>query len=165
MEPTNAQILGQTLETLMKQHGIPNAEFAIIAGYCLKHLREITDLDVIVSKEAYNKLKRSGLKVGTAKISNTEKLYVSLSESLEIELFEREHTGFPSDQFSLRNMQKVDGLVQDEFGNPYMKPELIVQYYKVYQKDGKFWNWDHEISEERYQKNLNHIKLILTKSR
>ncbi len=170
---TKSQLLAQKLRIVIEEHEIQNTEYAIIAGYCLKDYRDVNDLDVILSKSAYIKLKRNrkqnGIKIGSAGISNDEKLYLKVPEIdllnlesiVEIEFFERELTGFPSKEFSLRNLQNTDSLIEDEYGNPYLNPKTLVKYYTV-RKDnkGKFWNGDHEIKKERLEKNLGHLKLL-----
>ena len=170
---TIAKLLAQRLKILMEEHEIPKIEYAIIAGYGLKDYREISDLDVILSKSAYTKLKRNrknnGIKIGSAGISKDEKLYLNVPEIdalnlksiVEIEFFEREQTGFPSEEFSLRNLQKNGGLIEDEYENPYLSLETLVKYYTVHQDNkGKLWNGDYEINKERLEKNLSHLKLL-----
>ena len=156
--------MAQILKWIMKRNGISKTEYFIIAGYGLRDYREVTDIDVAVSKQAYNKLRQGGqLKVGMAKISKTERLYLELPEidsDAEIEIFELENKGFPSNKFSLRNMQKHDYLIEDLYGNPYMKPKAVAMFYNVKLVNGKLMNSDYEISKERLEKNIRHLKLL-----
>lgn len=156
--------MARTLSQIMKKYKIEKTEYMIIAGYGLRNYREVTDLDVAVSRNAYDTLKRSGkFEVDLAKISGTERLCLKLptiSEDAEIEFFELEDHGFPANTFSLRNMQEKNSLIDDLYKNPYMKSETVAQFYNVIMVDEKLMNWDYEINKERLEKNITHLKLL-----
>ena len=108
----NNKKLAKYLSDFMKKHKIDNSQYAIIAGYCVAKItdRQVTDLDVISSKKAYLILtdsigQESPLSIGSAEISKTPRLFMD-SPYGQIEFFEREDKGFPSVEFSLKNLQK-----------------------------------------------------------
>ena len=151
----------------MKSLNISNDNYMVIAGYCLNKMREVGDLDVIVSLEAYRKLKNSNLlKVSVSKISKDERLFIkfpSIDDEAEIEFFGKKKTeGFPSNKFSLKNMQKNNKLDFDKYDNPYYNLQSCVeQYSDVIKKDGKFvLSSNFEIPKERVIKNISHLEKI-----
>ncbi len=170
---TNNQKLAKYLSDFMKEHDITSDDYAIIAGYAVAQItgRVVTDLDVILSKDAYKKLLGSvspesspdedSLSIGSAEITKTPRLFIN-SPFGEIEFFEREDTGFPSIIFSLRNLQENKMLEYDEFGNPYLNTEATILHYSEVEKiDGKLILGDgHEITPKRLQKNIKHLESI-----
>lgn len=164
---TKTKIIACILSLIMKSLNITNQDYMIIAGYCLHKIREIGDLDVVVNKSAYKKLKKSKLlSVSKAKITGDERLYIKfpeIDEEAEIEFFPKKETeGFPSNEFSLQNMQKNNNLDYDEYSNPYYNLEsCIKQYSDVNKKDGKFIiSSNFEISKDRVLKNISHLEKI-----
>ena len=158
----NNKLFAQHLANFMKENNISNKDYAIIAGYCVAQLtkRSVTDLDVIVSKDAYEKLSEVLLH-GSAEITKTNKLFLETPYG-EIEFFERENTGFPSKQFSLTNLQKNNMLNYDDFNNPYLNTKATILHYSDVKKiNGKLFIGDnHEISQERLRKNISHLTAI-----
>jgi len=159
MKGGNNKLFAQFLANFMKEQNIDNSQYALIAGYCVAQIveRNVTDLDVIVTEEAYKKLSLV-LSKGTTEISKTSKLKLD-TEYGEIEFFEREKHGFPSDEFSLDNLHKNNMLVNDEFDNPYLNREATINHYadvkKVFILGDK-----HEITKERLEKNISHLEKI-----
>jgi hypothetical protein len=164
---TKTYILAHVLKEIMDRCGIPQNQYMIIAGYCLKNLKEVGDLDVIVTPTAYERLKSTGLfDVLQAKISKTERLVVKLEAigpDAEIEIFGSEPTtGFPTDDFSLVNLQKTNALISDEFGNMYYGTNTCIELYSNLEKiDNKYIIFGtFEIDEQRVRKNISHLKTI-----
>ena len=160
----------QYLADFMKQSGITNENYAIIAGYCVAQITEriVTDLDVIVSNDAYNKLldivntnTNKDLQHGVTSISKTEKISLNTPHG-EIEFFGRETTGFPSDEFSLRNLQKNKMLDYDTFNNPYLNTDTVIKIYSDVKKINNelILGDGHKINIERLQKNIKHLNEI-----
>jgi hypothetical protein len=151
----------------MDTYHIEQSKYMIIAGYCLKDMREVGDVDVIVIPESYEILKSTGLfDISLAKISKTERLAISfesISPDAEIEIFGSEPTkGFPSDDFSLSNLQSTDELTPDEFGNMYYSIRTCIEQYSNLEKvDGKYIIFGKfEINEERVAKNIKLLEII-----
>ena len=165
----NNQQFAKYLADFMKEHSIANNQYAIIAGYAVAQItgRKVTDLDVIANKKGYKQLTdlandpKSVVSIGTAEITKTPKLFIN-SPFGEIEFFEREDTGFPSIDFSLKNLHKNSMLDHDEFGNPYLNVDATIKYYSNVKKvDNKLIIGDgHPITTERLQKIISHLKLI-----
>ena len=162
---TNEQF-AEYLSNFMKDNQIPNTDYAVIAGYCVARItgRSVTDLDVIVSDRAFEKLLNSNdptLVRDTSKISKTPKLLKSTPHG-EIEFFGREHTGFPSNEYSLTNLKKNNMLDLDEFNNPYLNTRATIQHYAdVKKENGKFILGDgFVITQARLEKNISHLMLI-----
>jgi hypothetical protein len=135
---TNNQLLAQYLANLMKKHEIDNTNYVSVAQITG---RSVTDLDVFLSKKAYNILsneliiqeplnpEKDTLISGLAEISKTPRLFIDTNYG-EIEFFERENTGFPSEYFSLNNLKKNRMLDNDESAFNY-----IMQMLKKIHKD------------------------------
>jgi hypothetical protein len=160
-------ILALILSIIMKNNNIPNAEYVIISGYALREVREVTDLDVAVSKKAYKILKKSKIfQMGKSKINNNERLFLDLShlgENAEIEIFEVENHGFPDDRFTVRNIHKNKYIILDPFGNPYLNAKGASNLYGDAKLiDNKIIIGDDiEINKERLIKNITQLKLLL----
>jgi hypothetical protein len=158
--------LAYLLRNIINIANISNEDYAIIAGYGLRNIREVTDLDVAVSKNAYEKLKTLDFLIeGTSKISNTPRLFIDLpfiEKDASIEFFELEKTGFPSDRYSLRNLQKNHDLILDKFQNPYINLPIVIELYSdVILKNNKLYAGEqYEIPVNRLDKNISHHKII-----
>ena len=153
----------ETLANFMKDNLIGSNDYAIISGYCVGRItgRKATDLDVIVNKEAFNKLKlNKNIQIKLSEISKTESLKLN-TDFGEIEFFEREDKGFPSDTYSLDNLKKNKMLDIDEHGNSYLNEASTIQIYSDVKKvDGKLYLGDHKINIDRLKKNISHLELI-----
>jgi len=150
----------------MARHSIPNSEYVIMAGYGVGQItgRQVTDLDVITSELAYNKLKAindARLKISVTELSQTEKIVMDTPYG-EIEFFEREMTGFPSNAYSLRNLQTQNRLAYDEFLNPYVDAQTTIEHYAEVRIEGKqiIFGDGYIIKKERLEKNISHLKSI-----
>ena len=154
--------MGQTLKRIMNECSIQNSQYMVIAGYCLHKYKTVGDLDVIVEEgEPYNKLKNSGLfEISLAKISNDERLVLKLTDiddEAEIEIFPKSRsTGFPSNYYSLNNLQDNNLLICDDYGNPYYGESTSIKQYCEYQVGNV------TLPKPRIEKNLLHLKIILT---
>ena len=164
-------ILAYLLRNIINIANISNEDYAIIAGYGLRNIREVTDLDVAVSKNAYEKLKTLDFLIeGTSKISNTPRLFIDLpfiEKDASIEFFELEKTGFPSDRYSLRNLQKNHDLILDKFQNPYINLPIVIELYSdVILKNNKLYAGEqYEIPVNRLDKNISHLQTLLKNQR
>lgn len=162
------KIMAYVLKKIMDKLKITNKQYIIIAGYCLHKYKNVTDFDVIVQEgKAYNKLRNSGLFiVDTAKISKDERLVLKLSnidEDAEIEIFSKsKKIGFPSNYYSLENLQSKNLLSYDDYGNPYFNELTCIKYYSNISKndDGTFYVDSYKIPRERVEKNISHLKKI-----
>jgi len=163
MKGGNNKLFAEYLANFMKEHDIANTQYAIIAGYCVARItgRIVTDLDVIISKDAYNKLSDAIDSSESAAISKTPKLSLETQYG-EIEFFERENTGFPSNTFSLKNLHKNKMLDYDEFDNPFLNTQATILHYADVKKVGDklILGEGHEITPERLKKNISHLTLI-----
>ncbi len=167
-DKTKTYILAHVLKLIMDWCGIDKSQYMIMAGYCLKEFREVGDLDVIVIPEAYAKLKSTDVFViSQASISSGERLEVkfkSIDSDASIEVFSWEPTrGFPSDYFSLSNLQESNALVEDEFANPYFGINTCVKLYSDVEKNGTKYiiaGTQIEINEARVRKNILHLEKI-----
>lgn len=148
--------LVQKLKEILSSADIEKNDYAIIAGYCMYQMRDVGDIDVIVSKCAFERLKRiSILQKGNAALDGADKLYIKFEDignDAEIEFFEKENNGFPDDRFSLRNMQRDNMLVEDDYGNCVIAPLYLLEFYS---------SIDHiRHNKTRILKNIGHLKLI-----
>ncbi|MBM3931265.1 MAG: hypothetical protein FJ336_08355 [Sphingomonadales bacterium] len=161
-------ILAFVLKKIMDKLGLTDKQYVIIAGYCLNKYKDVTDLDVIVQKgKPYNKLRNSGLfMIDTARISKDERLVlklINIDENAEIEIFpKRKNIGFPSNYYSLENLQLENLLSYDNYGNPYFNELTCIKQYSDISKndDGTFYMNTYKISRERVEKNISHLKNI-----
>ena len=130
--------------------------------------KDVTDLDINVQKgKPYNKLRNSGLfMIDTAKISKDERLVlklVNIDDNAEIEIFPTSiKIGFPSNYYSLKNLQSKNLLSYDDYGNPYFNEITCIKQYSDISKndDGTFYINTYKISRERVEKNISHLKKI-----
>lgn len=165
---TKTHILAHVLKLIMNWCGIDKSEYMIMASYCLKDIREVGDLDVIVIPSAYQKLRLTGIfEVSQAKMSTGERLEISLKSidpEASIEIFGWEPTqGFPSDYFSLSNLQGQNLLVEDEFSNPYFGIRTCINLYSDLEKVGSKYiipGTHIELDEARVRKNISHLEKI-----
>lgn len=163
------KIMAFLLKKIMKKFKITKKQYMIIAGYCLHKYKNVTDLDIIIEKGIpYNKLRNSGLfTIDTAKISKDERLVLNLkniNENAEMEFFPKSRKkGFPSNYYSLENLQSKKLLNYDEFGNPYYNEITCAKQYSHIKisNNGKFYTYKYEISKERIEKNILHLTFIL----
>lgn len=164
-------ILAYILRNIILQADLNENDYAIFAGYGLRNIREVTDLDVAVSKSGFQKLKKLDyLRKGKAKINNTVRLFLDLpfiGKDASIEFFELENKGFPSNKFSLRNLQKHNYLTKDIFNNPYINLLCVIDLYSnVKIANNKIYVGDnYEISLERLEKNISHLNILLKKQK
>lgn len=168
---SKTNLLAYILSEIMKDIKINNDEYVIIASYCLKDMREISDLDVVVLDSAYSKLKDNNIGVvDTAKISTTERvslrfpdLETETSGIIEIEFFPKAiDAGFPSDEYSLKALHEDKKIQYDDYGNPYYDiMTCIDQYSCISKKDDKYYMGDYEIDRKRIEKNISHLEKIL----
>ena len=157
------------LKFIMDKLKITNKQYMVIAGYCLHKYKDVTDLDVVVQKgkTAYNKLRDSGLcKIDIAKISKDERLVLtldSIDKDAEIEFFPKSRKiGFPSNYYSLDNLQSKKLLDYDDYGNPYFNEiTCIDQYSGITLNNGTYFMEKYEVSKERVEKNISHLKHIM----
>ena len=128
---SKSAVLAGHLSKMMQDLSIATSQYMIIAGYCLHKMREVSDLDVLINHSSYLKLKKSGLAVvDIAKISKKERLVVNLPDGLEIEFFSTKYTpGFPSAEYSIKNLRKEKRLDYDKFGNAYFNIETCIKQY------------------------------------
>lgn len=164
---SKTNILAKVLSQIMRDMEISNQEYMIIASYCLKEFREVTDLDVIILKDAYSKLKSHQIgEISIAKISGDERIVFKLSnidENAEIEFFPKnEDDGFPTNKFSIKNLHETNSLQYDDYGNAYYNIEMCIeQYADVVKRDDKyFMGGIFEISSDRIRKNISHMEKI-----
>lgn len=154
------------LRLIMMENNIRKNQYMIIASYCLKKYREIGDLDVIVTENAYAKLKEnSNITVSTAKISGDERIIVelpSIGKDVEIEFFPKANgIGFPSNYFSLANLKKTRNLISDKFGNLYYNIKTCIKQYSCVElRNGEYYLGDFRVNKKRVSKNLNHLLKI-----
>ena len=162
-------IMACVLKKIMDKLKITTKQYMIIAGYCLHKYKDVTDLDVVVQKgkKAYNKLRDSGLcKIDIAKISKDERLILALKnidENAEIEFFPKARKiGFPSNYYSLENLQSKKLLDYDDYGNPYFNEITCINQYSNITRDtdGSYFLEKYQVSKERVEKNISHLKHI-----
>lgn len=157
--------MAQTLAEIMSRYCIQKNEYMIIASYGLKCVREISDLDVGISKRGFGILKeiyKDNIK--NENLSNDESIVIYLpdfGENAEIEIFELETRGFPTDKYSLPQLLEHGKLIKDKFGNNYLNVETIVSFYSdISRLDEKIYNGNYPINTERLEKNIAHLKLL-----
>lgn len=162
-------IMGKILSVIMQSLNISQSEYVVIASYCLKEFRQVSDLDVIVSNDAYEILKQSDLfEISLAKISQDERLVLKLFQidpDAEIEFFPKDkNIGFPSNYFSLNNLQQNNLLTFDLFGNPYFNEKTCIdQYSDISKRNGEYYmGTEHKIPSSRILKNISHLELIMS---
>ena len=163
----NTDIMAFILNLVMIDCGVTTDQYMIIASYCLRKIRDVGDLDVIVQKNAYNKLKKSKhVKFGKAHISNDEKILIelpSLGNNAEIEIFPKKpNVGFPNEYYSLENLKKNNKLISDDFGNQYFNLETCIKHYSsITVVNGKYiFGGKFTVDRQRVIKNLGHLKTI-----
>jgi hypothetical protein len=161
--------MGFILKKIMNEFKITNEQYMVIAGYCLHKYKDVTDLDIIIQKGIpYNKLRNSGLfEIDIAKISSDERLVLKLNKidkDAEIEFFPKSRKiGFPSNYYSLNNLQSKKLLSYDDYNNPYFNEITCAKLYSniICTNDKKYYTCKYEISKERVEKNILHLKFIL----
>jgi hypothetical protein len=149
-------IIAYILKKIMNELNIKNNKYMIIAGYCLHKYRDVSDLDVIIEEgKPYNKLRDSGLfKIDIAKISNDERLVLKLyniDNEAEIEIFPKSRKiGFPSNYYSLENLQSKKLLKLDDHGNPYYNEKTCIKQYSDIKlnDEGEYCSGNFKISEQ-----------------
>jgi len=163
---SKTDILALILSVLMKTVEINTDEYFIMAGYGLRGLKEIGDLDVGVNRKSFQILKQY-LPSSTAKISKTERIVLKLNKlKTEIEFFELENKGFPSNKYSLKNLLKNKNLITDPFGNYYFNARTLADFYsEVKLIDGVYYVGDYEVSKDRIVKNINQLTLLYNGSK
>jgi hypothetical protein len=160
-------ILALILSLIVKDCGVQNDQYMIIASYCLKDFRDVGDLDVIITTDGYAKLKKAKIgKVATAKISGDERIMLSFPEiddEAEIEFFPKKcDEGFPSTKFSICNVRKEGRLVYDHYNNPYYNIDTCIdQYADIVMINDKYYLGDYETNTKRIVKNISHLQKIL----
>lgn len=170
------KILSTILSQIAKDADITNKEYMIIASYCLHEIREIGDLDVVILKDAYEKLKKHKIgEISTAKISGDERIVIKFPElgsEAEIEFFPKDKdVGFPSNDFSMEKMQKNNHLLYDENLNAYYDIEMCVRQYADVKKvssplsssgDVYYILGDSfKVDDQRVKKNISHLEKLL----
>lgn len=151
------------VKLLCLRYRIKVSDYAIIAGYCLhKYGRIVTDIDVIVNDSAFEKLHIAN--VGKFSINGVEKILITIpNTNLEIEIYKRETTGFPSNYFSVTNLHKNNLVDYDKFNNPYLNEKTLIHFYSEVKKtDNRFCVGDQFFSKEKIQKNIGHLRLVQT---
>jgi hypothetical protein len=162
-------IMACILKKIMNEFKITKEQYMVIAGYCLHKYKEVTDLDIVIQKGIpYNKLRNSGLfEIDIAKISGDERLVLKLAridKDAEIEFFPKlRKIGFPSNYYSLKNLQLKKLLSYDDYDNPYFNEITCAKLYSniIRKNDNKYYTYEYEISKERVEKNISHLKFIL----
>ncbi len=161
-------LMAHILKQIMDKFKITKKQYMVIAGYCLHKYKDVTDLDIVIQEGApYNKLRKSGLfDVDTAKISGDERLVLKLAnidKDAEMEFFPKSRKiGFPSNYYSLANLQSKKLLDYDEYGNPYFNEITCVkQYSDVTYNNGIYYMNEYKISKERVEKNISHLRNIM----
>jgi hypothetical protein len=166
---SKTDVLASVLRGIMIDLGINDTQYMIMAGYCLRDVREVGDLDVIVSESAFDKLRDKIGELKIAKISGDARIalqFKDIDENAEIEFFpKKRQVGFPTDYFSMGNLQDKDLLIKDKFGNPYYNIETCVGQYSapVVTKEGnKYFMGKYEIDRARIEKNISHLDTLKT---
>ena len=88
---------------------------------------------------------------------------INIDENAEIEIFPKsKKIGFPSNYYSLENLQSKNLLSYDNYGNPYFNELTCIKQYSNISKndDGTFYAETYKISRERVEKNVSHLKKI-----
>jgi hypothetical protein len=122
---SRSDILAKVLSQIMTDLKINPNTYMIIASYCLKDIRDVSDLDVIMTKESYEMLKKN--KIGTvseAKISKDERIVITFpfGDNVEIEFFPKDiNQGFPSENYSIKSLMEKKQLIKDAFGKRSLK--------------------------------------------
>ena len=159
-------IMASILAMIIKDCKIRKNQYMIIAGYCLRDYRIVGDLDVMLTENAYEKIKAAPyIHLGKAKISGSERGILrlpALGEEAEIEFFARKpHDGFPTEEFSIEKLKKNKRLLLDGFGNPYYNLQTCIEQYSCVKKlDSEYFIGKFKIPAARVQKNINHLKTI-----
>jgi hypothetical protein len=168
---SKTDFLGLYLKLLCIRYGIKTKEYVIIAGYCLRNYGrpEVTfsrvagDIDVIMGDRAFNILKNAC--IGEHKIKGVENLFIKLNHDLEIEIYKREDSGFPSNDFSVINLHKKEMIDFDKYSNPILNETSLIHYYSDVKKiDGKYHVGDQIFLEGKIKKIIGHLELISNKT-
>jgi hypothetical protein len=167
MSKTN--IMAFILGLIISDAKIKQNQYMIIASYCLKEYRSCGDLDVVITINGYEKLKK--LECGTickAKISGNKRIIIKLSalgNNTEIEFFPKKFgEGFPSKYFSIKNLRENNKLLIDDFGNPYYNIKTCIEQYSLIKKNNnEYYLGDFKVNKERVIKNIGHLNIIKNK--
>jgi hypothetical protein len=87
----------------------------------------------------------------------------NIDEDAEIEFFPKPRdVGFPSDYYSLENLQLNNLLDHDAYGNPYFNEITCIDQYSGITRDGdgSYFMEKYKVSRERVEKNISHLKHI-----
>ena len=162
---TRTDVLASVLRAIMVDLKIDDNQYMIIAGYCLRDFREASDLDVVVSKKAFQTLTKHIGNRDEAKISKDERIVLAfpdIDKDAEIEFFPKAHgIGFPTNDFSMAKLQQDGRLIKDRFGNPYYNIEACVAQYSAVTRQGDVYKMgEFEIDIARINKNISHMGKI-----
>jgi hypothetical protein len=162
---TRTDVLACVLRAIVVDLKIADREYMIIAGYCLRDFREVSDLDVVVSTDAFKILTANIGNSDEAKISGGARLVLAfpdIDKDAEIEFFPKDHgIGFPTNDFSMAKLQQDGRLIKDRFGNPYYNIEACVAQYSAVTKQGNQYKMgEFEIDIARINKNISHMGKI-----
>lgn len=162
---SKTDFLGLYLKLLCLRYGIESRAYVIIAGYCLRiYGREVGDIDVVMNNRAFDILKKA--RVGEYKVKGVENLFIKLIHGLEVEIYKCEDSGFPSNDFSVKNLHNNDMVDSDKYFNPFLNEMALINYYSDAKKiEGKYHVGDQVFSEGKIRKNIGHLDLILNKTR
>lgn len=167
-----SDLLAYLLSLIMQNNNIDQETYIIIASYCLKDYREVTDIDVIATPESYQILREKLIKnkigvIGIGKISNDERIIIDFSniaEGAEIEIYKNEEDiGFPTNNFSFKNLRKSNSLKKDSYGNNYFNLDMCIELYSTVKKiNNEYYVGKFKINKERIEKNIGQLQQILT---
>lgn len=115
----------------------------IIGSYALRNHRVISDLDIVMNEEEFDKLGDIGEK---QLYNNQTRWFLDMTEAYErmeptatdfsIEIFRKKPTeGYPDDRFSLGELKSNEGLDVDEFGHQFMNFDTLLKWKKTMNRD------------------------------
>ena len=141
---TKSQKLSDILKIIIDYCDINNNKYMIIASYSIRNFREISDLDMNMISEEWEKLhKLTDIGVGIIETYNGQLRYFldmtneyqkmdPQMKDFSIEIFKKDmNEGFPNDTFSIGYLLKNNGLDRDENKHLFFNKKTLLRWKKT----------------------------------
>ena len=137
--------LAQILKLIIDVCDIDQSKYFILGSYALREHRTISDLDLNMDFDEFEKLSKSGL--GEVQPYNEQirwfydmtKEYQEVdpnANDFSIEIFKKHpYEGFPNEKFSLGYLQKHNGLDTDKYGHPFFNLKTLLDWKTTMGRD------------------------------
>ena len=133
--------LASILKIIVDTTHIKPKSYMILGSYALRNYRTISDLDVNMDSDEFEKLKT--LPFGRIELYNNQirwfydmtdkyKMVDPSAEDFSIEIFKKKPTeGFPNSDFSLEYLNNTNGLNTDKYGHQFFSMNTLLAWKKA----------------------------------